>query len=129
MAYDEILAERLRETVGDGPTVIEKRMFGGLAFMEQGNLLVGVMGDDLIARIGPDSQEAALAMPGARKFDFTGRPMRGWVIVAGEVLDDHVLADWVARAREFVSALPPKQPSARKPPTPRRRTPGAGGSG
>jgi TfoX/Sxy family transcriptional regulator of competence genes len=129
MAYDEVLAERLRETLGDAPTIIEKKMFGGLAIMEQGNLLVGVMGDDLIARIGPDSQEAALALPGARKFDFTGRPMRGWVIVSGEVLDDDVLADWVGRARKFVLALPPKQPSGRTPPTLRRRMPGAGGSG
>jgi TfoX/Sxy family transcriptional regulator of competence genes len=108
MAYDHVLAERLRDTLGEAPTIVEKKMFGGLGFMEQGNLLVGVMGDDLIARIGPDSQEAALAMPGAREFDFTGRPMRGWVIVAGEVLDDDVLADWVARAREYVLALPPK---------------------
>lgn len=108
MAYDQVLAERLRDALGDAPTIVEKKMFGGLAFMEQGNLLVGVMGDDLIARIGPDNQAAALVRPGAREFDFTGRPMRGWVIVAGEVLDDDVLAGWVASAREYVLALPPK---------------------
>ena len=108
MAYDEVLAERLRDTLGDLPTIIEKKMFGGLAFLEHGNMTVGVIGDDLIARVGPDDTDAALTRPGTRLFDFTGRPMRGWVVVAGEFLDDDVLASWVKDARAFVATLPAK---------------------
>jgi TfoX/Sxy family transcriptional regulator of competence genes len=83
-------------------------MFGGLAFLEHGNMTVGVIGDDLIVRVGPEQTAAALARPGAREFDFTGRPMRGWVVVAGEQLDDEPLDGWIERARRFVATLAPK---------------------
>jgi hypothetical protein len=69
---------------------------------------VGVHGDDLIARIASDDTAAALTEPGVRPFDITGRPMRGWVLVAGEALDDAVLDRWVEQARTFVATLPPK---------------------
>jgi TfoX/Sxy family transcriptional regulator of competence genes len=109
VAYDEGLAHRLGDALGALPGVTAKKMFGGIAFLWNGNLLVGVMGDDLIARVGPDAQQDALAQPGARVFDFTGRPMKGWVIVdGGAVAEDEVLDDWIARCREFVEALPPK---------------------
>jgi TfoX/Sxy family transcriptional regulator of competence genes len=108
MAYDDALAERLRDRLATVPGVTEKKMFGGLAFLTYGNLTVGVFGDDLIARIGPDSQAAALEEPGVRRFDITGRPMRGWVLVGGEVLDDPVLDRWLGAARRFVATLPPK---------------------
>ncbi|TWP52302.1 TfoX/Sxy family protein [Lentzea tibetensis] len=109
MAYDEGLAQRLREALGDLPDVVEKRMFGGLACMWRGNMLVGVMGDDLIARVGPDGMADALKQPGARVFDFTGRPMKGWVVVAGEAVgEDADLADWIDRARDYVEPMPPK---------------------
>jgi hypothetical protein len=108
MAFDDALAERIRERLGDVLGVDEKKMFGGLAFLTGGNLTVGVFGDDLIARIGPDGQAAALAEPGVRRFDITGRPMRGWILVAGEALDDGVLDSWIKRARDFVATLPPK---------------------
>ena len=107
MAYDEALAERLRERLADA-AVTEKRMFGGLSFLTHGNLTVGVFGDDLIVRVGPDAREAALERLGVRPFDFTGRPMRGWVVVAGEVLDDDALDEWLGRARAFTDSLPPK---------------------
>jgi len=87
--------------------VTEKKMFGGLAFLTYGNMTVGVHGDDLIARIAPDDTPAALTEPGVRPFDITGRPMRGWILVAGEALDD-VLDRWVEQARTFVASLPPK---------------------
>lgn len=77
MAYDEGLATRVRETVGSEPGLVEKKMFGGLAFMIDGNLAVGIVGDDLMARVGPDAYEAALTRPHARPFDMTGRPMTG----------------------------------------------------
>jgi TfoX/Sxy family transcriptional regulator of competence genes len=109
MAYDEGLAHRLGDALGPLPGISEKKMFGGIAFLWHGNMLVGVIGDDLIARVGPEAQDDALAQPGARVFDFTGRPMKGWVIVDGAaVSEDEALADWIARCRDFVEALPPK---------------------
>ena len=108
MAFDTALAERIRDRVRDAAGVREKRMFGGLAFLTDGNMTVGVHGDDLIVRLGPGDTDMALAEPGVRPFDITGRPMRGWILVAGEVLDDDVLDGWIARARAFVATLPPK---------------------
>ncbi|WBO61986.1 TfoX/Sxy family protein [Streptomyces camelliae] len=109
MAYDEGLAERIRERLGDDPGITEKRMFGGIAFLCRGNMAVGVTGDDLMVRVGPDATDAALARPGTRLFDMTGRPMRGWVVVAGDaVAEDAELAGWIERGRAFAASLPPK---------------------
>lgn len=109
MAYDEGLAERIREQLGADPDIAEKRMFGGIAFLYRGNMAVGVTGDDLMVRVGPDATDAALARPGARLFDMTGRPMRGWVVVAGSaVAEDDVLGEWIDEGRAFVAGLPPK---------------------
>jgi hypothetical protein len=108
MAYDEALAERIRDRVRDTFGVAEKKMFGGLVFLTYGNMTVGVIGDDLMARVGPDRTEAALARPGARAFDFTGRAMRGWVFVAGDHLDDDDLDGWIDEASAYVATLPPK---------------------
>jgi hypothetical protein len=108
MAYDEVLAQRLREQLGDVPELSEKRMFGGLAFLERGNMVVGVHGDGLLARVGEEGTDGALARPGARLFDMGGRPMRGWVVVEGEALDDDALAEWIGDSRRFVATLPPK---------------------
>src|SRR4051812_42453102 len=108
MAYDEGLAERLREVVADHH-MSEKKMFGGLSFMLNGNLCVGVIGDDLIARVGQPGHAAALEQPHSRVFAFTGKPMAGWVVVAPEGVDsDDDLQAWVDRAVAFVSTLPPK---------------------
>jgi TfoX/Sxy family transcriptional regulator of competence genes len=109
VAYDEGLAHRLGDALGPLPGIIAKKMFGGIVFMWNGNMLVGVMGADLIARVGPEGHADALAQPGARIFDFTRRPMNGWVVVDGAVVaEDAALDDWIARCREFVEALPPK---------------------
>ncbi|MFI2205441.1 TfoX/Sxy family protein [Streptomyces sp. NPDC020192] len=109
MAYDEGLAERIRERLGGDPGITEKRMFGGIAFLHHGNMAVGVTGDDLMVRVGPDATDAALARPGARLFDMTGRPMRGWVVVAGDaVTEDTELAGWIEEGRAFAASLPPK---------------------
>jgi len=108
MAYDNALAQRVRDRMGDEPGVSEKKMFGGLAFLTAGNMTVGVHGDDLIARIDPETMDAALAEQGVRPFDMTGRPMRGWVLVAGGLLSDRELDRWIARARSYVGTLPPK---------------------
>jgi TfoX N-terminal domain len=108
MAYDDALAERIRDLIRDRVGMVEKKMFGGLAFLTNGNMTVGVHGDDLIVRISPDDNDIALTRPGVRPFDITPRPMRGWIMVAGEVLDDDVLAGWLAQATAFVATLPPK---------------------
>jgi TfoX/Sxy family transcriptional regulator of competence genes len=108
VAYDEALAERVRDRMTALPGVTDKRMFGGLAFLTEGNMTVGVVGDDLLVRVGRDAEDEALARPGARRFDMTGRPMAGWVVVDGAMLDDDALLDWLDRARAFVETLPPK---------------------
>lgn len=104
MAYDEALAERVRELM---PQATERRMFGAVCWMERGHLVVGVMGDELLARVGPAGD--ALLGDGVRPFDFTGKPMSGWVMVAQELLpEDEELAAWLCRAREFTATLPAK---------------------
>jgi TfoX/Sxy family transcriptional regulator of competence genes len=109
MAFDEGLAQRIREHLAGTGGVAEKRMFGGLAFMVDGNMCLGVIGDELVARVGPDATEAALARPGARVFDFSGRPMAGWVTVdQGALQSDQDLDAWAQDALGFVRTLPPK---------------------
>lgn len=124
MAYDEGLAQRVRELLDARPGLVEKKMFGGLAFLLRGNMSVGVLGDDLIVRLDPADYDAALARPGARLFDFTGRPMKGWLVVDGTAIDDDdALADWVGRSTTFAASLPakaaaPAKSSARPPRSP-----------
>ena len=109
MAFDEGLAHRLREQLGPRFDLTERKMFGGIAFMTSGNMLVGVIGNELICRVGPEATDAALAQPGTRVFDMTGRTMSGWVVVDGEALaEDDDLARWIDRASRFVETLPPK---------------------
>jgi len=109
MAYDEALAERVREQLAAEPAISEKAMFGGLAFLLEGNMAVGLSGDELMVRVGPDASDDALARPHTRPFDMTGRPMKGWILVAPEgVAEDDDLAAWVARGVDFARSLPPK---------------------
>ena len=109
MAYDEGLAIRLRDLIGDEPELTEKRMFGGLAMLLHGNMAVGVHGEALIVRTDPGQQEQLLTEPGARVFDLTGRPMKGWLLVdpAG-CAEDEDLRRWVDRGIEYARSLPPK---------------------
>src|SRR5436309_15389327 len=109
MAFDESLAARLRDALARNKGVEEQKMFGCLCFMLDGNVLAGVWKDRLIARLGPDEGEAALLEPHVRAFDITGRPMRNWVAVGPEgVEDDDLLQAWVERAVKFVDTLPAK---------------------
>ena len=109
MAYDEGLAQRLREALADESGLTERRMFGGVAFMLDGNMAVGVSGDELMVRTGPDRVDEALARPHARIFDLSGRPMKGWVLVAPQgTADDADLADWLELGVSFARSLPPK---------------------
>ena len=109
MAFDENLAERIRQSLARRKNVEEKKMFGCVCFLISGNALAGVWKDRLIARLGPDEGEAALREPYVRAFDITGRPMRNWVAVEPEgVGDDEQLHGWVQRALNFVTTLPKK---------------------
>jgi len=109
MAYDEGVAERLREIFASRKNVSEKKMFGGIAFMVSGNMCCGVVNDTLMARVGPDQYAAALNKPHAREMNFTGRPMKGFVYVAPDGFEsDNDLADWVKRCLDFVATLPAK---------------------
>jgi hypothetical protein len=106
MAFDEDLAARIRNGLARKKNIEEKKMFGCICFFLNGNALVGVWKDRLIARLGPDEGEAALREPHVRAFDITGRPMRNWVAVEPEgVEDDEQLKDWIQRATNFVGKL------------------------
>ena len=109
MAYDEGLAERIREELAGEPGLVEKTMFGGVAFLLDGNMAVGIIGDDLMVRVGPAAYEAALQRPYTRVFDMTGRPMKGWVVVESIGLeDDGAFTEWVREGVAFARSLPAK---------------------
>ncbi len=103
MAYSETLAKRIRKRLTRRRNVEEKKMFGGIGFLLNGNMCVGVWKDSLIARVGPEQYEEALREPFVSEFDITGRAMTGWVLVAPEgIEDDDQLQDWVQCALKFV---------------------------
>ena len=109
MAYDEGLAQRIREALEERSDVVEKKMFGGLTFLLGGNMTVGVVGDELMVRVGPDAYEKALKLKHAREMDFTGRSMKGLIYVGCEGLEsDKNLAKWVQRGVDFAGSLPAK---------------------
>jgi|SRR5215470_2322431 len=110
MAFDEGLAERIRKELGKRPDLVEKKMFGGVAFLIHGNMSVGVHRDELIVRIDPDETASALKEPGARLFDISGRPMKGWLLVGGKgIADAKSLAKWIRRGVAFAESLPKKK--------------------
>lgn len=106
MAFDEDLANVIRRHIGSRPGVTERRMFGGIGFMVDGNMAVGVSGDELMVRVGRDAHEAAVAEPGVRIFDGGARPMQGWVLVDPAAFDDAGLGAWIERGVVFASSLP-----------------------
>ena len=110
MAYDEDLAQRVRGQLASEPSITEKAMFGGLAFLLKGNMAVGLSGAELMVRVGPRAADDALARAHTRPFDMTGRPMKGWILVAPEgVTGEDELADWVTQGLEFARSLPAKR--------------------
>lgn len=109
MAFDEGLAELLRDDLAGRPGIGEKRMFGGVAFMLDGNMLCGVHPKGAMFRVGKANEEFALAVPDVRRMDFSGRPMGGFVDVEDEVIGDEVCRTrLMGLALDFVTALPPK---------------------
>jgi TfoX/Sxy family transcriptional regulator of competence genes len=110
MAYDEDLANRIRELIADTPDITEKKMFGGLAFLVSGNMSVAASGQGgLMVRIDPAETEALLRKPHARPFEMRGRPMDGWLRVDPEgVRTKRQLEPWVKRGVTYARSLPPK---------------------
>jgi len=109
MAYDESIAAKVRTLIANEADLTEKKMFGGIAFMIGGNMACGVDKEDLIVRVDPGEHQAALAEPGVRPFDFTGRPMKGWLSVGPDgYADDRDLVRWVERGVTYARSLPAK---------------------
>ena len=109
MPYDTGLAQRVREILEEEPGFDEKKMFGGICFLLFGNMVCGIIKDDLIVRVGAAKYDVALKMPHTKKFDLTGKALTGWVMVLSTALDsDEELSDWVQKAVPFVRTLPPK---------------------
>ena len=109
MAYDEALANRIRQALAGDPACSEKKMFGGIAFLLDGLMFVGVSGSKLMARVGKGSYEEALGLDHVREMDFTGRPMQGYVYVEPAGIEtEEQLGVWLQRCRAFVGTLPAK---------------------
>lgn len=111
MAFDEQLAERIRKNIGKKKGIAEKKLFGGIAFLMNGNMAVGVHKNELIVRLAPEETDDALAKPQTRIFDLSGgRPMKGWILVkpAG-LITDATLAKWVRVGFDYASSLPKKK--------------------
>ncbi len=114
MAFDEGLAQRIRDCLRGRRGISERKMFGGLALMANGHMFVGVTGEKLMARVGPDEYANALKDPHVREMDFTGKPMKGYVYVDAPALESKTDLDrWVDICLRFVSSLPPKMGEGR----------------
>ena len=114
MAYDEALADRIRDVLAPHSELSERKMFGGIAFMLAGDMCCGVIGEDLMVRLGAKEGPKALDEEGVRPMDFTGRPMKTAVYVSPEITaDDGRLAGWVEAGAAYALSLPPK-PNAKK---------------
>jgi TfoX/Sxy family transcriptional regulator of competence genes len=112
MSYDPGLAQRVREALGDRLGISEREMFGGLAFLVDGKMFVGIRNSSLMARVGSERHADALAMPSVRAMDFTGRPMKGYVYIdPPAIAEDRDLQAWVSWCVEYVARLPAKRPS------------------
>src|SRR2546426_4748511 len=109
MAFDERLADRIRGSLGRRKGLVEKKMFGGVAFLLNGNMCVGVHKSELIVRLEPQETDAALARAHTRRFDLTGRAMKGWILVEqGGLKTEAQLNKWVRVAAKYASSLPAK---------------------
>jgi hypothetical protein len=109
MAFDEALADRIHAVLDGREGFRHRKMFGGIGFLLNGNMCVGVWKDELIVRLAAEDADAALREPHVRVFDITGRPMTGWVLVApAATATEEAVGDWIERAVSYVSILPPK---------------------
>jgi TfoX/Sxy family transcriptional regulator of competence genes len=116
MAYDEDLADRARAVMPAGTDVTERKMFGGLAFLLEGHMFAGIVGSELLVRIGDEAAQHALELGHVREMDFTGRPMKNMIFVQPAGLHGPALESWITAAIDYARSLAPKQPKR-----PRRR--------
>jgi len=116
VAYSEELAARVRTAIGARENISERKMFGGIAFMVDGKMFIGLIGEELMCRVGVDAYDEALSRPGTRLMDFTGRPMKGYVYAGSPGIDsDEGIQSWVDQTLAFVSSLPAKAPKTTAP--------------
>ena len=109
MAFDECLAGRVEDALIREPGIIKKKMFGVACYMRNGNAFAGVWGDSLIVRTGPGAYDTAIEEPHVREFDITGKPMKGWVVVGPDGIDDDSsLREWLLHSMDFANSLPRK---------------------
>lgn len=109
VAYSEELAEKVRERLGEHPSVVGRQMFGGIAFMVEGNMAVGVVGDDLMVRVGKEGHDEALGHAGTRVMSMGASEMKGWILVDSEVVStEDGFERWVERGVTYARSLPPK---------------------
>jgi len=113
MAYDERLADRIRDALEGEQGVSERKMFGGVAFMVDGHMACGIAGSDLMLRLGVERADEALDRPHVRPMDFTGKPLTTMVFVEPEGLRGAALGRWVGEAVAYARSLPSKQPKRR----------------
>lgn len=110
MAYNPVLAHRIREVLASQRSITERQMFGGIAFLSRGYMFVGIIGDTLMARVGPAYYAHALKRKHVRVMDFTGKPMKGYIFVDPPGIRRAAdLKDWVLRCHAYVNTLPPKK--------------------
>jgi len=110
MAYDEGLAERIRDHFRDRRDIEEKKMFGGLCFMISNHMCCGIVGEVLMARVGPENYEKCLGKKYASEMDFTGKALKGMVyVLPGGIDSDASLGEWLDTCVKFVLSLPPKK--------------------
>lgn len=110
MAYDEKLADRIREILVDQPEIEEKQMMGGIAFMVNKKMCVGVIRDEMMARIDPEIYEDAIEKHGCRPMDFTHKPMKGWVFISPEGIDKvKDLEYWILLALDYNKKVKPAE--------------------
>ncbi len=110
MAYNEKLAERIRRHLLNRTDVVERKMFGGLAFMVRGHMCCGVVGNELMVRVGPEVYAAVLKEKHVREMNFTGKPLRGMVYVGAPALASaKQIERWIERGLHFVLTLPEKK--------------------
>jgi hypothetical protein len=109
MAYNVSLSERIDQLIKNKKGFIRKEMFGGIGYMLNGNMCIGIHKDDLIVRFDPATSESLLSKKHVKPFAITGRPMKGWLLVNNESLKDKELEKWFELAFTFVKTLPPKK--------------------
>jgi TfoX/Sxy family transcriptional regulator of competence genes len=116
MTYDKQLAARVRALVKGQRDLVEKNMFGGLAYLLEGKMFAGILNKDLVVRVGPEGSDAALKEPHTRPMDFTGRPMKGYIYVSPDgVKNAAQLRRWLSKGLDFVASFRARLTRKRRP--------------